>query len=840
MNEWKRFGQKILGKKRNATQKKPQHRWIPEALYRRIVRPVPKLRLSHQLLGFFVLIVLFPLLVLSFSIYSINQKAVGKQINRFTEHTAEVTYEELASEMTWQEEQAKLAGEYWNVILSMRSHAKREKLIQQFFKTYPDYEAVSFYDPTGKQILLFHSAKALYSDPQLPTTLAKIPKTVQVKLDFHPKTKKTPTPLYSLKLVIPAKLIPDSNRPLGAIGFFKRFPYLGNLITERFKTFNSGFVITNPKGVIIAGPPQLVSQKLSPDDFKLYQSLKEGGTTEFYSRRQSYHIFPSEENQNDPKLQRVIIKMPHLGWGIIIESPYRIQRYYVLKARTQSVGLVFLCILLIIVLGLFYSRGINRNFRQLIKGIKALAEGRYSRRIRLITKSWTPYEIVYLTAEVNRMAGKISSAWTSIQELNQELVYKNQQDLFIAQATQRLHSSLELDAVCETATQVLSERPEILGVLLYLQTEPGKFELTAKSLPKLFYTLTNNLDEETLQQVENHPLFDQAIQRHTTVNASQENLPFLNKETFAILQPIFYQEHPIGLLALIKAQEPVENTVVFDDAMIIDLISSQIGVAIQQARQWEQLQKANKQLAKLDELKSNLIDTVSHELRTPLTNIKGYTSRLIRNEQTLDSATKIKSLKVIKQQADRLGRLVEDLLVIPELEQKEGIRVFPDRVNLDELVHRCVNFIEEKANREIQIPELPEELDVLVDPDRMEQVILNLLDNAIKYSPEGSAIQVSARQSSETMVCIQVFNVSDPILPDELATLFSKFKRLDERLTRTTRGTGLGLFITKGLIEAMGGSIWLEGHEGFRVFIEIPLFEPQSFPTDFETVIMST
>jgi two-component system phosphate regulon sensor histidine kinase PhoR len=312
---------------------------------------------------------------------------------------------------------------------------------------------------------------------------------------------------------------------------------------------------------------------------------------------------------------------------------------------------------------------------------------------------------------------------------------------------------------------------------------------------------------------------------NSPTSATSTELSFLLEGTIATIQPVFYQDSPLGVLVLVKSQHPDANTVMFDDALIINLISSQIGVAIQQARQWKQLQKANIQLSKLDELKSNLIDTVSHELRTPLTNIKGYTSRLIRYEDSLDSDTKIKSLKVIKQQADRLGRLVEDLLVIPEIEQKEGIRVFPDRVNLYELINRCVSFIGEKANREIVISDTSIDLDVLVDPDRMEQVVLNLLDNAIKYSYEGTAIEVAVHQCSEEQAQISIFNQCAPIAHEELSTLFSKFKRLDERLTRTTRGTGLGLFITKGLIEAMSGTIWLEGHDGFRVNVNIPLYE---------------
>jgi signal transduction histidine kinase len=792
-------------------------------------KAVPKLRLSHQLLGFFVVVVLFPLLLLSLSIYSINQRAVKKQIAHFTTHTAEATYEELRLEMFWQQEQAKLADEYWSSLIELPTHKQREARIRQFFDQYNDFDAVAFYDASGHRKMLFRSRNAHYQQSEIPESLQSLPQDVTFKLNYHKTDPKASDLTYSLQVLVPSKAFKNGEIP-GSIIFLKRFPYLGHLIKEKFSTFQNGFVIADRDGTIIAGPSGVVSQKLPPKDLAFYRSLPGGVIRELSTEKTARKTKHQQRNddRDDPKLDRVFIKVPRLGWGIIIESPYRIQRTFITTARTQSVALVFLCILVIIVLGFLYSRGINRNFRQLIKGIKALAEGHYSRKIRLITKSWTPYEIVYLTAEFNRMATKISTAWASIQKLNQELVYKNQQDLFIAKITQRLHSTLELETVCTTAVETLNEHPEISGAILYLLSSDNKFELTAFAVHHLFYSPGAQKLKNFEEQV-----FRKALSIQHAITTSNVALPFLNEKSQATIQPIFYQAHPLGVLVLIKPeQESSTTTPLFDDDMLLNLISNQIGVAIHQARQWHELQKANTQLAKIDELKSNLIDTVSHELRTPLTNIKGYTSRLIRYEDSLDSQTKIKSLKIIKQQTDRLTRLVEDLLVIPDLEREEGIRVFPDRVDLMELIQRCVAFMHEKANREINILAPTHWPDVLVDPDRMEQVLLNLLDNAIKYSSEDSAIEVTIKQISSTMAQIQVFNDCEPISPVALSTLFAKFQRLDERLTRTTRGTGLGLFITKGLIEAMGGKIRLDGREGFRVVLEVPLFTPQPLPDE--------
>lgn len=814
---FKRLGQYIP----RSTPMRNQSRRVPRGFYKWIARTLPKLRLSHQLIGFFVLVVLFPLLLLSLSIYSINQKAVKKQVRHFTEHTAAVTYEELRLEMAWQQEQALLAGEYWLSLLELPSESRKQARIEAFFKSYPNYESVAFYDAAGKQQALFHPSSAPAHRIVFSKTLNPLPKQVDFVLDYHKKAESTPDLTYSLQITVPGTLLEQQNNPSpGAIIFQKKFPYMGNIVRDRFKTFRNGFAFTDAEGTIIAGASTMVGRKIPSDDLHRFLSLKEGIVKEYSSTNPIAAIASKKQGtQDDAKLEKVIIKVPSLGWGLIIESPYNIQTKYIARARMQSVGLVFLCILLIVLLGMLYFQGINRNFRQLIKGIKALAEGRYSRKIRLITKSWTPYEIIYLAAEFNRMATKISTAWSSIQKLNQELVYKNQQDLFIAQATQRLHSSLELETVCETATQILCERPEILGALLYLNDEQNRHELAACKFQRPLAS-----KEALFETFLNESLFQSALSTKKPLSALGNTSPLLPKEHFATIQPLIYQDTPLGVLVLIRRKRPLSSESAFDDGMILYLLSGQIGVAIHQARQWKQLQRANTQLAKLDEMKSNLIDTVSHELRTPLTSIKGYTSRLIRYENVLDSATKIKSLKVIKQQADRLGRLVEDLLVIPELERGEGIRVYPDRVNLHDLLMRSVSFIEEKANREIQVLQCPHELDILADPDRMEQVLLNLLDNATKYSLENTVVEVTAFRRSSLMAQIQVFNPCEPIPPEELAMLFTKFKRLDERLTRTTRGTGLGLFITRGLVEAMGGEIRIEQERGFRVILEMPLF----------------
>ena len=220
-----------------------------------------------------------------------------------------------------------------------------------------------------------------------------------------------------------------------------------------------------------------------------------------------------------------------------------------------------------------------------------------------------------------------------------------------------------------------------------------------------------------------------------------------------------------------------------------------------------QLQKNNVELKELNEFRSNLIDTVSHELRTPLTSIQGYTSRLLRQDIKIDEETKQKSLRIIKEQSEKLQRLIEDLLTIPDIERMR-LRTVNEPVNLSDVLERSEMLLRKKDGHEIII-NIEEDFPlVYADKGRLEQVFVNLLENAVKYSYPNSTIKVETNvQGDEAHILVK--NDCDVIPKDKLQRLFGKFIRMEDNTTRTTRGTGLGLFIVKGLVEAMNGKIEL-------------------------------
>ena len=238
-------------------------------------------------------------------------------------------------------------------------------------------------------------------------------------------------------------------------------------------------------------------------------------------------------------------------------------------------------------------------------------------------------------------------------------------------------------------------------------------------------------------------------------------------------------------------------------------------------KSYKQLKKNNRELKQLNEFRSNLIDTVSHELRTPLTSIQGYTTRLMRNDITIDEATRQKSLRIIKEQSDRLKRLIEDLLTIPDI---EGMRLRTDieSVYLPEVFETSRLLVKNKDNKEIVINISEDFPNVSGDKTRLEQVFVNLIENAVKYAkPDTSIVVDTAVVNGKAKVFVK--NDCDVIPPKQLKRLFEKFVRLDDNTTRTTRGTGLGLFIVKGLVEAMDGTIELHSNKEVGFCAEVTL-----------------
>lgn len=227
----------------------------------------------------------------------------------------------------------------------------------------------------------------------------------------------------------------------------------------------------------------------------------------------------------------------------------------------------------------------------------------------------------------------------------------------------------------------------------------------------------------------------------------------------------------------------------------------------------ESLVSANLKLQELDRLKTEFLSMVSHELKTPLTAMK--TSSEFMLEEKCDQDTRRQLLALINRNIDRQARMVDDLLDISRIESNR-IKFDMESVDLHEaLEHSLENIRKLSDDKGIEIEtDMPEQVPkVHADKDKLIQVFVNLLNNAVKFTPKGGTITVSAQETSHN-VEVSVKDNGIGMDPENLEHVFDKFYQIDSTSTRKVGGCGLGLSITKGLVEGMGGSIKVESEPG--------------------------
>ena len=231
---------------------------------------------------------------------------------------------------------------------------------------------------------------------------------------------------------------------------------------------------------------------------------------------------------------------------------------------------------------------------------------------------------------------------------------------------------------------------------------------------------------------------------------------------------------------------------------------------------YTEISEKNLELKRLNDYRDSLVSAISHEFRTPLTSIIGYTSRLMRHDIVIDDTMKQKSLHVIKDQAQRLSRMIDDLLTVPDIESFH-LTISPDFVDLEKVVELCIEYSNTK-NVQFDIERDEKINKVYVDYDRLIQIVINLFDNAVKYNLDEAPVKISMR-NIEDAVQLKISNKSQAIDEITLQKLFEKFVRLDSDLTRTTRGTGLGLYIVKGLCDAMDIGLSVNNNDDYFTII---------------------
>lgn len=238
------------------------------------------------------------------------------------------------------------------------------------------------------------------------------------------------------------------------------------------------------------------------------------------------------------------------------------------------------------------------------------------------------------------------------------------------------------------------------------------------------------------------------------------------------------------------------------------------------------------ELRRLENIRKDFVANVSHELRTPLTSIKGYVEALLDGGKD-DPETSVRFLEIILKQSDRLNLILEDLLQLSKIESGQ-LQFKKEPLHIGSVIERTIAMIKplaEKKQHRLRSQVAADLPLISGDEERLVQVLANLLDNAIKYTPEGGQITVAARRISpsraeapRTSIELTVTDTGIGIPEQDRPRVFERFYRVDKARSRELGGTGLGLAIVRHIVEGHGGQIWVEGNmpTGSRFVVRLP------------------
>ncbi len=314
---------------------------------------------------------------------------------------------------------------------------------------------------------------------------------------------------------------------------------------------------------------------------------------------------------------------------------------------------------------------------------------------------------------------------------------------------------------------------------------------------------------EPLLTDKNHPLM--------------QNTPFdigIEKPQSAVWIPLTREGKPSGLLTLQAYDQHVYNE---NHLQLLRSIATQTSLAIENARLFRQIQHQLDELQALDKLKTQFLANMSHELRTPLNSIIGFSKVMLKGIDGPLTKEQEEDLTTIYQNGQHLLMLINEILDMAKIEAGKMTLTF-ESVDLEEAARTVLattrTLIKERVVLTWDIP--PDLPPIEADGTRIRQILLNLLSNAAKYTNEGS-IHLRIEQPNENLVHITVSDTGIGIAPEDYDKVFAAFEQVDNSTTRTVGGTGLGMPITKWLVESHNGRIWFESQVGHGTTFHIAL-----------------
>ena len=298
----------------------------------------------------------------------------------------------------------------------------------------------------------------------------------------------------------------------------------------------------------------------------------------------------------------------------------------------------------------------------------------------------------------------------------------------------------------------------------------------------------------------------QILMSHANGTGEEQTLLHKMDAAALIATPIKSKESTLGMLILARKERDFAPS----DPDFLSVLASQAGIALENARLFTEIQEAYKELQTLDHMKREFINIAAHELRTPLTILMGYANVL---EDETDGINKEYSLSITRN-AMRLRSLIDDMLNLNYLESGVAL-LAKDELDLQQVmqeVHKDISLLAEKKSLSVSI-DIPVDFpQVIADRQKFDLIVMNLLHNAIKFTPMGGKVGIKARANSSQII-ISVSDTGIGIPKENVNRIFDRFYQVESSLTREHGGIGLGLAIARGMVEVCGGNIAVESAE---------------------------
>ena len=390
----------------------------------------------------------------------------------------------------------------------------------------------------------------------------------------------------------------------------------------------------------------------------------------------------------------------------------------------------------------------------------------------------------FITLIVYVLTAAVTSYWAGRAKREAELAGRRERDTALLYNLHRkMAATARAEALPEAAAAEIA-RIRHAGVVLLLGV-PGRLASVAE------YGLAQPLDAREKQAAE------AALRGGRPAGAGTDK----EAEARLLYLPLRAGGEPLGAIGFAPGTGESPGTLRSEG--LLTTIASQIALALERAGMVEEMTQA-RALAQTEKLRAALLSSISHDFRTPLASIIGSASSLLEASAQFSPEARRDLLVTIQQSGERLHRYVVNLLDMSRLEAG-ALTVKRDWVELGDLIGTALARMEGELKHHRVVLDLPRDLPMLdVDFVLIEQVLLNLLDNAAKYSPTGSTIALAARDEGDA-IALEITNACATLPAGESERIFTKFYRLSD--TSDTKGTGLGLSICKGFVEAHGGTI---------------------------------